>query len=109
MMRWRLLLEEFHPTVKHIAGKDNEAADALSRLDMDDKQYDTVQWEEPNPPLTYESEVQERLNLLFPLSANETPPTVDDSFPLSPELFAAEQKKDRDLQQEESHHHDHYY
>jgi hypothetical protein len=30
MMRWRLLLEEFHPKVVHIKGIDNDAADALS-------------------------------------------------------------------------------
>ena len=36
MVRWRLLMEEFHPTVLHVAGKDNDAADTLSRLDIDD-------------------------------------------------------------------------
>ena len=30
MIRWRLLLEEFHPQFKHVAGIDNDAADALS-------------------------------------------------------------------------------
>ena len=30
MVRWRLLLEEFHPQFKHVAGVDNDAADALS-------------------------------------------------------------------------------
>jgi len=32
--RWRLLLEEFGPEYRHIAGRDNVVADALSRLDM---------------------------------------------------------------------------
>ena len=30
MVRWRLLMEEFHPTVVHVAGKDDDTADALS-------------------------------------------------------------------------------
>ena len=42
MVRWRLLLEEFHPQFKHVAGVDNDAADALSRLDMVYKASDTV-------------------------------------------------------------------
>ena len=40
MMRWRLLLEEFNPKVVHVSGPENEAADALLRLDMDDNEYD---------------------------------------------------------------------
>jgi hypothetical protein len=39
MVQWRLMLEEFIPTIKHIAGKDNDAADALSRLEMEEKPY----------------------------------------------------------------------
>jgi len=31
-MRWRLLLEEFGPDIRHIAGEDNTIADALSRM-----------------------------------------------------------------------------
>lgn len=31
--RWRLILEEFGPEHRHIAGKDNVVADALSQLD----------------------------------------------------------------------------
>ena len=30
MVRWRLLLEEFHPQFKHVTGVDNDATDALS-------------------------------------------------------------------------------
>ena len=42
MVQWRLLMEEFYPTVIHVAGKDNDAADALSRLDIDDNGYDDM-------------------------------------------------------------------
>ena len=32
VMRWRMILEEFNPTIRHIAGVDNVVADALSRI-----------------------------------------------------------------------------
>ena len=32
VMRWRMILEEFGPTIHHLAGADNVVADALSRL-----------------------------------------------------------------------------
>ena len=32
VMRWRLILEEFGPDIKHIKGEDNVVADAISRL-----------------------------------------------------------------------------
>jgi len=31
-MRWRLILEEFGPDIRHIKGEDNIVADAISRL-----------------------------------------------------------------------------
>ena len=34
VMRWRLLLEEYGPTIKYIKGERNVVADALSRLDL---------------------------------------------------------------------------
>ena len=33
--RWRMLLEEYGPEYRHIAGKDNVVADALSRMEAD--------------------------------------------------------------------------
>jgi len=54
MMRWRLLLEEFHPKIMHIIkGIDNTAADAASRLDMTDKKNDLITWEVKNKRLEY--------------------------------------------------------
>ena len=32
MIRWRMLIEEYHPTFVHVKGKNNDAVDALSRL-----------------------------------------------------------------------------
>ena len=41
-MRLRLLLEEYHPTLVHITGVDNDAAYALSRLGCIDKARDLI-------------------------------------------------------------------
>lgn len=34
MMRWKLLLEEHHPKIIHVAGVDNNTVDALLHLDI---------------------------------------------------------------------------
>jgi len=98
MVRWRLLLEEFNPIVKHVAGEKNDAADALSRLDMSDKPYDVQEWDTPNPPLTYADEMNERINLLFPMASERE--LKDDAFPLAPDLIQYYQEKDSQLQEE---------
>ena len=46
MTQWRLLLEEYHPKVVHIKGVDNDAADALSKLDLSDKADSLRVWGE---------------------------------------------------------------
>ena len=33
-MRWRLILEEFGPTLIYVKGTNNAAADAMSRLEL---------------------------------------------------------------------------
>ena len=53
MVRWRLMLEEFAPLIKHVAGIDNDAADALSQLEMIKKLSAVVEWEEKLPRLQY--------------------------------------------------------
>ena len=42
MIQWRLMLKEWHPTIKHDAGVDNDGADALSQLDIDNKVFDII-------------------------------------------------------------------
>ena len=64
------MLEECHPKVLHVAGKENDAADALSRLDMADNPNDETEWEAPLLPLAYQDEVQGQIHLLqFPVAA----------------------------------------
>ena len=41
VMRWRLLLEEFGPTLTYIKGEHNIVADALSRLDLTEEDINT--------------------------------------------------------------------
>ncbi|KAE8894605.1 hypothetical protein PF002_g28226 [Phytophthora fragariae] len=57
-MRWRLIIEEFGPTIRYIKGSDNTAADALSRLPLsDDQVLDEEQCNvlhEQLYPMTYE-------------------------------------------------------
>ena len=56
MMRWRLLLEDFNPAVKHIDGEKNLLADALSRLEMRHKSHDVIDWEPPKNILSYSND-----------------------------------------------------
>ena len=53
MLRWRLLLEDFNPTVKHIAGEKNLSPDTLSRLEMTHKDHNLIKWEPPKEKLKY--------------------------------------------------------
>ena len=44
VMRWRMILEEFGPDIRHISGEENIVADAISRIpttDIDQKQNRT--------------------------------------------------------------------
>ena len=45
MVRWRLMFEEWHSTIKHVIGVDNDGVDALSRLDILNKLVDCINWE----------------------------------------------------------------
>ena len=46
-------MEEYNPKVVHIVGVDNDAADALSRLDLTDKADDIRVWEQKQKRLEY--------------------------------------------------------
>ena len=48
IMRWRLFIEEFHPTFHYVQGTDNIIADALSRLPRIEGQNLVVQPASPS-------------------------------------------------------------
>ena len=54
MICWRQLVEEYHPRFLHVAGKDNCAADALSRLEMNPNDADVIDWEPKHDKMVYE-------------------------------------------------------
>ena len=41
--RWRLLIEEFAPDIKYVKGTNNVVADALSLLDYEDNNSETLE------------------------------------------------------------------
>ena len=76
--RWRLLLEEYGPTYVHVAGKNNVVADALSRMDAD-----------------FEQEMPSADNIVE--MSNALSKEKDEVFPMSPQLIAKYQRKDKTL------------
>ena len=66
VMRWRLLLEEYGPDIRHIKGVDNVVADAISRLPMAND-------DEPST-----DKVQSHMNELFNIGNRNN----DNGFPL---------------------------
>jgi hypothetical protein len=83
LIRWRMMLEEFGPTVEHVPGETNVVADALSRLEITHKDSDEEATEDEKPQLTYVSRKE----------------VESESFPMNPSLISKEQKKDKSLQQ----------
>ena len=79
-----------------MAGKENDAADALSRLKMKENSINELEWEDQLTPLTYQDEVQERINLMFPLRT-EQEREPDSAFPLAPDLIRYYQQRDPEL------------
>ena len=81
LMRWRAILEEFGPKVEYIKGERNVAADALSRLDIEDREEDLLPSEDPLPKLSYAI----------------TKNIEEEKFPMSPILIEKHQKRDRTI------------
>mmetsp|Transcript_2824 Transcript_2824/g.7823 ORF Transcript_2824/g.7823 Transcript_2824/m.7823 type:complete len:1452 (-) Transcript_2824:296-4651(-) len=84
LQRWRILLEEYGPTVVHVKGENNVVADALSRLPMEHRDDDVSNTtEEERTPLSYMS----------------TTETESAEFPMKPTTVQKYQQKDKILQQ----------
>ncbi len=79
VVRWRLLVEEYGPVFKHLAGETNIAADALSRLDAD-----------------FEAEFDHLSKLEYMAMAMiDKGEWKETDFPLKPQVIARCQKKDK--------------
>ena len=119
MVHWHLMLEEFAPLFKHVAGVDNDAADALSRLEMIEKLSDVIDLEEKLPPLQY-TKANHKHNTNKTLCHNFVAMEFDDEgdevinhsdtrafidenyadceFPLDVRMFKVHQRRDEKLQ-----------
>ena len=95
LVRWRMLLEEFGPEVKHIQGEKNVVADALSRLDLTKQQYDEIVDTKTPSQLSY---------------ANQTDISeiLEELFPMSPQEIKCHQQKDEKLQKDLEEKHDYF-
>lgn len=109
--RWRSLIEECQPEIRHVAGKNNAAADALSRMEANFRTSN----EEPMAAHEQEQEGLICACALAQLMRDESATEVaanemdiafafaseDDSdmekFPMPPKLIAKEQKKCRTM------------
>ena len=100
LIRWRLLLEEYGPTYKHVAGQHNVVADALSRLEQTTRtevsteeqgllfantMVHMIRNENVNMPETTEE---------WAYQTTEVKMITDEEFPLAPKNIAKEQEAD---------------
>ena len=114
-----MLIEEYHPTFVHDKGVDNNAADALSRLDMIPNDTDEINWEPPHKKMVYSDQAMNLCMLFNAMEFEDGPldetlyPTViteekakdqiqdkywDCEFSLDVNMFKAHQDKDKELQ-----------
>ena len=84
-------MEEFRLQGVHVAGKNNNAADALSQLDINENGYDDMSWGPINRPLTYKDEITEKITVFFPIVLERE---LNYNFPLSPGLIKFYQDQD---------------
>ena len=91
LLKWRLMMEEFHPTIIHTPGEENVVADGLSRLPIIEEKQDDLslhdapdQWEDLNEIMLYY-------------------PGAIDSFPLEFAALAQAQSDDVAIQEKLQH------
>ena len=80
MIRWRLLIEEFHPQVKQAAGSNNLSRDAILRLDAEDRLFNVIKWELPHQKLWYSDYDNPNTKLVKLISESEFEPDGFDDF-----------------------------
>ena len=84
LVRWRMLLEEFGPEVRHIKGEKNVVADALSRLDMEEVPSENDPAEDPPQKLEYTFVTKEEME-------------EESEFPMKPRYIAKKQREDKEF------------
>ena len=84
LVRWQMLLEEYGPTVQHIQGEKNIVTDALTRLELSQKQHDEIQ----------DTKVTTQLSYVNQTDLNEV---LEEVFPMSPKEIKSHQRKDARL------------
>ena len=95
-------MEEYGPTIVHIAGEKNVAADALSRMPMPENDTDTVEWGTTYKPLQYADKIPQEINqllddeVLSPLASEEQ--LKNKKFPLMLDMIQWYQQEDEKLQ-----------
>ena len=88
VMRWRLIIEEFSPTLKYLKGVNNPVADALSRLHLEatpQSECDSTVLETPS---------SQNLAEAFPIEEEDVPTWT---LPIAYKLLYKEQVKDKEL------------
>ena len=108
IIRWRLLLEEYGPEYRHIKGKDNIVADALSRMeakfnleqipsDEDDEVAHACMCAMTLSGIIRDEDLDDE-QVYETIFANSND-SITEQFPLAPALICREQSRDRRLQE----------
>jgi len=93
IVRWRLLLEEYGPEYRHIKGKENVVADALSRMETVNSTENDV----GHMTAYVLSNTKKRQNKKAKTLVNNKD-IEEEKFPLLPTLIAKEQQNDKQIQ-----------
>jgi RNase H-like domain found in reverse transcriptase/Integrase zinc binding domain len=88
VMRWRLLIKEYGPTLQYVKGVNNVVADALSRLELDPPSLATE-----SDPSILETPVSRQLAEAFTLTHQDN----TDKCPLTLKNLMREQQRDTRL------------